>query len=83
MATAVPTRYWFPCSKDLLGIGVTAWSQEEAEKMALQILSKHYSGAEIAGCVENIDIRNLDQKHVIPNMRLPNIVGVWFPMLVF
>jgi hypothetical protein len=29
---------------------------------------------------ENIDVRTLDQRHVIPNMKDPTLRGVWFPM---
>jgi hypothetical protein len=29
---------------------------------------------------ENLDIRTLDQGHVIPNMKDPTLRGVWFPL---
>jgi hypothetical protein len=80
MRTATPARYWFPCSKQF-GIGVTAWTREEAEKMAHEILAKYYRGAEILGIVENVDVRTLDQKHVVPNMGPVTFVGVWYPCL--
>jgi hypothetical protein len=80
MSKAVPTRYWFPCTRGL-GIGVTAWSREEAEKMARETLAIHYRGSEMVGIVENVDIRSLDQKHVIPNMGPPSFIGVWYPRL--
>ena len=31
--------------------------------------------------VEDIDIRELDQNHVVPNMAPVNLRGVWFPAL--
>ena len=30
--------------------------------------------------IENVDIRELDQGHVVPNMKPPNWRGVWFPL---
>ncbi|HEY4838678.1 MAG TPA: hypothetical protein VIH72_08730 [Candidatus Acidoferrales bacterium] len=77
---ATPSRFWFPCSKQF-GIGVTAWTRDDAEKMAREILAKYYRGAEIVGIVENIDVRALDQKHVVPNMGPVTFVGVWYPFL--
>jgi hypothetical protein len=34
----------------------------------------------IKACIENINIQNLDQGHVIPNMWVPNFRGVWYPL---
>ena len=72
-------RFWFPITGHF-GIGVTANSEGEA-----RVLANH--AAELVGwpsvdqVVENIDIRGLDQKHVVPNMGPPNVRGVWFPHL--
>ena len=49
--------------------------------MAREILAKYYRGAEIVGIVENIDVRTLDQKHVVPNMGPVRFVGVCYPLL--
>jgi hypothetical protein len=80
MNAPVPARYWFACSTGF-GIGVTAWSREEAERMACETLAKYYRGSEITGIVENVDIRTLDQKHVVTNMGPPTFIGVWYPRL--
>lgn len=34
---------------------------------------------EIKEIVPDVDIRTLDQRHVIPNMEVPVVRGVWFP----
>jgi hypothetical protein len=71
------TRYWINVD-DLMGIGVTAYSIEDA----LSILANE--GIEydrIKGIVENIDVRELDQGHVMPNMGPPSFRGVWYPCL--
>ena len=70
------TRFWFT-TKGGRGIGVTAFSREDAEFLISELPSS--IDKEILDVVENIDIRTLDQGHVIPNMRPPNWRGVWFP----
>ncbi len=34
----------------------------------------------IASSIEDVDVRTLDQGHVIPNMLPPDRRGVWYPM---
>jgi hypothetical protein len=62
-----------------LGCGVTAYDHDDA----LNILRERvFAGKElpaIVGCIEDMDISALDQKHVAPNMGLVTIRGVWFP----
>lgn len=73
-------RYWFR-TKNWIGVGVTAYSLDEANRFfdeAARDLSRSYEVLEI---IEDVDIRTLDQNHVVPNMRPPNFRGVWFPML--
>ena len=74
------TRYWFN-SKVGLGVGVTAHSLDEsialvkAEPLAM-ICEPNFDTAR-----ENVDIRELDQDHVIPNMGVCTNFGIWFPNL--
>jgi hypothetical protein len=83
--TAVPEnshlrRFWFPLPGHI-GIGVTAFSRSEAEALA-QSAAREMGWTYSSGAVvEDIDIRDLDQKHVLPNMGLVNFRGVWFPAL--
>lgn len=78
----IPTlrRFWFPVTGHL-GIGVTAWSLDEAASLATkaaQDLSWEFDGAQV---VEDVDVRDLDQGHVIPNMGVVSWRGVWYPKL--
>jgi hypothetical protein len=73
-------RYWFPATLGF-GVGVTALSHDEAQRWALEALSFLPPGAAFTGeVVEDVDIRTLDQGHVIPNMLPPSNRGVWYPM---
>jgi hypothetical protein len=78
-------RYWFNFEKFgrptplNLGCGVTAYDYGDA----LNILrARVFAGKElpaIVGYTEDVDMSALDQKHVLPNMGLVTIRGVWFP----
>jgi hypothetical protein len=72
-------RYWFPVrDTERIGVGVTAFSEREA--LALAVRAAARMGWALAGtCICDVDIRDLDQKHVIPNMGLVTDHGVWFP----
>jgi hypothetical protein len=73
-------RYWVP-SRRSLGFGVTAYSREDAELLLSEagfVADRDYLWAE---AVEDVDVRGLDQLHVIPNMGLPSFRGVWYPCL--
>ena len=74
-------RYWFEVENSL-GFGVTAYSLEDAEHLLAEaIYSRRAQPLRIVKIVEGVDIRDLDQGHVIPNMGPPNFRGVWFPCL--
>lgn len=75
-------RFWFPASVGL-GIGVTAWSVEEANQFANIALKSLPKEAKLDDPVIGVDIRDLDQLHVIPNMLPCNLRGVWYPVGVF
>ena len=72
--------YWFKTKNDL-GFGVTAYSIDDAKGLvdvAARRIGRSYEVIEI---VEDVDVRELDQNHVVPNMGPPNFRGVWFPNL--
>ena len=78
-------RYWFESSRNLRGInlrgiGVTAYSLSDAKIILNSAIKRHKLDVEIIETIEDVDIRNLDQGHVIPNMNPPNFRGVWYPM---
>jgi len=82
------TRFWieFDTDRDKIplglgyGCGVTAYDFSDALKI---IQTKIFNGQnlpDIRAKKENIDIRTLDQNHVVPNMYSPNKRGIWFPI---
>lgn len=79
-------RFWFRFEPSAdarfigrqLGCGVTAVDRRDAE----DLLRTQVFGGELPPTievVEDIDVRDLDQGHVIPNMGDPSVRGVWFP----
>ena len=73
-------RFWFSLSRGL-GVGVTATTKAEAEALARDACAKVGWDFDTQAVLEDVDIRTLDQNHVIPNMGPPNFRGVWFPRL--
>ena len=73
------TRYWFKTKRGS-GFGVTAHSREDAESL-LRALWPPSLETEIVEVVSDIDVSLLDHVHVLPNVGLPNVRGVWFPCL--
>ena len=81
-------RYWFEFkhSDDIfllglkLGCGVTAFNYDDAINILQEAIFKAKKLPDIKNCIENIDIKNLDQGHVIPNMWPPNFRGIWYPI---
>jgi hypothetical protein len=72
-------RFWFKTETGY-GIGVTAYSLEDANSLIKE--SDGFIDKKIVEVTENVDIRTLDQGHVIPNMGAPNFRGIWFPNLI-
>lgn len=76
------TRYWVEYSEPRpflakLGVGVTAFDVNDAISLISSSLSV---GGEVAHIRANIDVRDLDQNHIVPNMGAPSDRGVWFPL---
>lgn len=74
------TRFWFRTNREM-GFGVTAWSVADAELLLTSAGFKRGVDFDTADVVEDVDVRKLDQDHVVPNMGPPNFRGVWFPRL--
>ena len=60
--------------------GVTAFDYSDAINILNDIVFKQTETPVVENYTENIDIRNLDQGHVILNMAPPNYRGIWFPL---
>ena len=71
-------RFWFPIPGHS-GIGVTANSRADAEALAAEAAAQMRWPFVVAGVIEDVDVRDLDQKHVVPNMGVVSWRGIWFP----
>lgn len=60
-----------------LGMGITGVDRGDAE--SLLAASTLLAGQPLPVIREVVDVRDLDQSHVVPNMGDPSIRGVWFP----
>src|SRR6266511_1352585 len=73
-------RYWFK-TREHLGFGVTAYSVEDARELIGAASRRVGWRLEVIEIIEDVDIRDLDQNRVVPNMGPPNFRDVWFPNL--
>ena len=73
-------RYWFK-TKVGFGIGVTAYSIEDARRLIYEVIRPQGWESEVLEIIVDVDVRELDQGHVIPNMGPPNFRGVWHPLI--
>ena len=72
-------RFWFPLAGHF-GVGVTASTLEEAQRLAEEAKRRHWPGADGFGSPdEDVDIRRLDPNHVVPNIGVVTVRGVWYP----
>jgi hypothetical protein len=85
----IVTRYWFEFdstkNNDLppglpIGCGISAYDFNDAISILRRKVFKELEIPELKEKKENVDIRTLDQGHVIPNMKDPTSRGVWFPL---
>jgi hypothetical protein len=78
-------RFWFkfgslkPYTPLRLGSGVTAYNYEDAIAILRETVFAGEEFPPIESFIPDVDIRELDQKHVIPNMEAPVWRGVWYP----
>ena len=77
-------RYWFkfrsiPPGVLRLGCGITAYTHDDAVNILRETVFRDRELPEIEAITEDVDIRTLDQKHIIPNMEACSWRGVWFP----
>ena len=82
-------RFWFEFNIDSLkdiptgikmGCGITAFDYNDAITILEEKVFSRSTKPNFKKVVEDIDIRLLDQGHVIPNMKSPTDRGVWFPL---
>lgn len=73
-------RYWFE-AKFGRGVGVTAYNLEEAIALIKSEQIAMLCEPDFGSVTKNVDVSNLDQGHVIPNMGVCTVHGIWFPNL--
>ncbi|MFT3750125.1 MAG: hypothetical protein QM768_17540 [Agriterribacter sp.] len=82
-------RYWFEfdikSAFDFppgigIGCGVTAFDYNDALRIMSEKIFFSIKIPPIKKYIENVDIHELDQNHVIPNMKVPLERGIWFPL---
>jgi hypothetical protein len=79
-------RFWFnfdntpEFSPLRLGCGVTAFDSQDAIKILSATVFFGRESIPISSVNEDIDIRTLDENHVLPNIGNVVIRGVWFPI---
>jgi hypothetical protein len=81
LSNSLLRRFWFETANKLgcAGIGVTAYSREDAERLIqAEETLKHY---ELVSVIDDVDIRSLDQNHIVPNIGPVNFRGIWYPNL--
>jgi hypothetical protein len=74
----VLNTYWFE-SQVGLGIGVTAFSLEDAIHLVKNDSTASYLKPDFGKYDEDIKLADLDDNHVIPNMGVMQFRGIWFP----
>ena len=80
MKDSLLRRFWFEAEQGL-GIGVTAYDRDDAESIVRANQLAMSFQPVFRECVEDVDVRDLDQGHVIPNMGIVVDRGIWFPNL--
>ena len=76
------TRYWIELESQenpWIRFGVTAYSIDDAIALIMAEALNTDARPITKTIIEDVDIRKLDQHHVIPNMGIPTIRGIWFP----
>ncbi len=82
-------RYWLILDPDNRygpkNIGVSGFSVPHARSLVKEAITRlgwiiiSEENIDKSEIIENIDVRKLDQNHVIPNMGVVSRLGVWFP----
>jgi hypothetical protein len=62
-----------------LGCGITAYNTEDALTLLRGTVFGDKEIPNILDVAEDIDVSTLDENHVLPNIGLVTVRGVWFP----
>ena len=64
-----------------MGCGVTALDRDDAEQLLRMTIFGGEALPAVIDVVQDVDVRELDQGHVVLNVGDPSIRGVWFPRI--
>ncbi len=82
-------RFWFVLEHSKLQttkkryVGITAFNEEDAlfflNTVAIPALGSAVGECKILSIVRDVDVSQLDPKHVLPNLGDVTIRGIWYP----
>lgn len=81
-------RYWFKFDIPINGIyplgllagcGVTAYNYEDAFNLLQNKVFINIIPPSIQVVIEDVDVSTLDKDHVLPNIGISALRGIWFP----
>jgi len=74
-------EWWKPIRRLTYGVGVTGWDQRDC----LGMISRHLLDGDdpppLKTAVVDVDVRRLEQEHVVRNMGDCAVRGIWYPAL--
>jgi hypothetical protein len=95
VAVKILTRYWIEFENVDLnvseysshaglgwGVGVTAHNWDDALSLLQDLLFRGDPIPNITHVIENIDVSNLDDGHILPNIGPPTFRGIWYPNFI-
>jgi len=77
--------FWFQFEKSPLptivnlGVGASAYSYDDAIALLRERVFGPDGPPTIEQCIEDVSLNDLEQNHVLPNIGLINVRGIWFP----
>ena len=76
-------RYWIRLQQGHAAtsgeFGVPAYDEADALGIIRHLAFEGSAMPEVQEILADVDVRDLDQGHVIPNMTPPNWRGIWYP----
>ena len=82
------TRYWIEFdhtssidARMTPWVGVTAWTLDDALYLVRSLLFAGRTLPPMLRTIENVDVSQLDAKHVLHHVHPSNERGIWYPMI--
>ena len=75
-------RYWFEFDEPFGGwYGVTAYNYEDAISLLNKWEFKGKTMPPLKKMIEDVNVESLDAGHVLPNMGVVAVRGIWYPRM--